>query len=384
MISRLAASPRFAGSEAEADALAYCSEILTRSGYSVSLSSFEYSELPARWGPPVAAVALAANTIVAGHLALSHHSPGTAVATAIVGLAIVAMAGRRLLRSGTLGLPVARSGSRNLIATSAAAAEKSDPGLWIVAHIDSKSQTIPMLLRVASVVAFAVCFAALLAVLMTATLMGREGATMQEMEMAHNLLHLALKFSLAAGVSLLPVMLCFIGNSSNGAVDNASGLAAVLLAAELLRKHGNFGLLITSAEELGLAGARAFARDRVPAIAINCDTIDDQGKFVFMASGARSKRLGDAIDRAVTRLGIGGAGNARGGTVSNRVRPMIPGILADNIALTDAGWESVTISRGNLGTLARVHTSRDRADAIGGSGVAQAAPLLAAIIEELS
>lgn len=63
---------------------------------------------------------------------------------------------------------------------------------------------------------------------------------------------------------------------------------------------------------------------------------------------------------------------------------MLPGVLADNIAFSDAGWDSITISRGNLGTLARVHTSRDRADHIDGTGIAQASLLIAAIVEELT
>ena len=62
---------------------------------------------------------------------------------------------------------------------------------------------------------------------------------------------------------------------------------------------------------------------------------------------------------------------------------MIPGILADNVAFTDAGWESFTISRGNIGTLGLVHTSRDVPDRIKGTGIAKAADLIAAIVQEL-
>jgi hypothetical protein len=62
---------------------------------------------------------------------------------------------------------------------------------------------------------------------------------------------------------------------------------------------------------------------------------------------------------------------------------MLPGVLADNIAFSRAGWDSFTISRGNLRTLARVHTSRDSAGSIEGRGVDQAALLIAAIVEEL-
>ena len=66
-----------------------------------------------------------------------------------------------------------------------------------------------------------------------------------------------------------------------------------------------------------------------------------------------------------------------------RVRALIPGILADSIAFASAGWDAVTVSRGNLSTLARVHTSSDTRERLDGSGIANAARLLAATIEEL-
>ena len=63
---------------------------------------------------------------------------------------------------------------------------------------------------------------------------------------------------------------------------------------------------------------------------------------------------------------------------------MIPGILADNVAFTAKGWESFTLSRGNIGTLGYVHTARDTSDRLKGTGIAQASSLIAAIVEELA
>ena len=59
----------------------------------------------------------------------------------------------------------------------------------------------------------------------------------------------------------LPVMASIVGARSVGALDNASGVAAVLRTAELLPRGAAIGVLLTSAEELGLAGARAWARE---------------------------------------------------------------------------------------------------------------------------
>jgi Zn-dependent M28 family amino/carboxypeptidase len=176
-----------------------------------------------------------------------------------------------------------------------------------------------------------------------------------------------------AAASAIPLAICFTGNASPGAVDNASGVVSVLLALRDLKGLGGIGVLVTSGEELALAGARAFVeatQDRC--IVLNCDTIDDRGGFVCMTHGRGDREAAAAVTRAAARLGF-----------PIRVRGIISGILADSIAFADAGWDAVTVSRGNLGTLGRVHSSRDTLDRLDGSGIAQAARLLAVTIEEL-
>jgi hypothetical protein len=66
-----------------------------------------------------------------------------------------------------------------------------------------------------------------------------------------------------------------------------------------------------------------------------------------------------------------------------RVRRLIPGILTDHVALADAGWETVTLSRGDLRTLQRIHTSRDSLASMSGTGIASAARVLARTATEL-
>jgi hypothetical protein len=46
--------------------------------------------------------------------------------------------------------------------------------------------------------------------------------------------------------------------------------------------------------------------------------------------------------------------------------------------------EAVTISRGTLGTLARIHTRRDFSIAMTGKGAAEASVLLSALAKELA
>ena len=291
----------------------------------------------------------------------------------IVGLGLLSLAGYWVARYGVLSLRANRSNATNLVATRVGL---EPPIMWLVAHIDSKSQTIPMIARVASAVAFAISSAAALLGILLLGAFGRNAA----------LSTATMAASYIAAATALPIILCFIvGNKSRGALDNATGVASIILAAEKLGPMTNIGVLITSAEELGLAGARHFVSTQIErGIAINCDTIDDAGKFLCMASGRKIQRLDAAIDSASSRLQIENDGNARQSqtsgpsTARNDSRH-----LADNVAFTDGGWESFTLSRGNIATLGYVHTSRDMPDRIQGTGIAKAASLIAAIVEEL-
>lgn len=104
---------------------------------------------------------------------------------------------------------------------------------------------------------------------------------------------------------------------------------------------------------------------------INCDTINDSGAWRCMYA-SRPQAAVVCAERAAARLGV-----------SLRVGRIIPGILTDSIAFTAAGLPSVTISRGTLSTLARLHTAGDTSNRITGTGAATAARLLAGIIEEI-
>jgi Zn-dependent M28 family amino/carboxypeptidase len=168
--------------------------------------------------------------------------------------------------------------------------------------------------------------------------------------------------------------LCLVRNDSPGAVDNASGVTAVILAAQSPAAPRDLGILITSAEELGLAGARVWALSAAADSQIlNCDTVDDGGDWRCMYTGAKPQRISLSAARVAKGLGA-----------RLRVGRLIPGILADNMAFADRGIPSVTVSRGTLATLGRIHTRRDNSNALTGKGVAEASVLLSALARELT
>jgi Zn-dependent M28 family amino/carboxypeptidase len=222
-------------------------------------------------------------------------------------------------------------------------AKRGTPRIWLVAHLDSKSQPIPILVRAAAIVACVTLWVALVAM---AALQVKAGWPLM---------------TLAAVLAGLPVAISTIGSASPGALDNATGVAAVLLAAQRVDRSVPLGVLITSAEELGLAGSRAWVRAQPSkAPVINCDTIDDHGYLTIMHSHGRPERLIRAFERRAVRA-----------------RRVLPGILVDSVAFAEAGWDAVTVSRGTLATLARIHRPTDTPAGLRGRGVAEAADIIA-------
>jgi hypothetical protein len=355
LVDRLSRKPRFAGSQEETEARALCRGELERAGFECIERPFEYSQWPGRWGVPVAAAVQTATIFIVARTAL-HQGPLVALIAGAALYVALLFASADAKRRWITALPFQRATSVNL------EAGRGNPSVWLVAHLDSKSQTVPMLTRIASSIGMAAV--SLLATVVLLLSLRSESA-------ASALWPVIEIFAL---IVALPSILCWVRPESPGAVDNASGVAAVLLAAESLSSVRDLGVVITSGEELGLAGARVWAASARPGIAaLNCDTVDDKGGWRLMYSGAVPVRIGGAV-KAISSSTVPSPVMGR----------MIPGILADSMAFADRGIESVTVSRGTISTLARIHTRRDNSNAFTGSGVAEASALLAALTKELA
>jgi Zn-dependent M28 family amino/carboxypeptidase len=171
----------------------------------------------------------------------------------------------------------------------------------------------------------------------------------------------------------VPLMLSIVGAANHGTLDNASGVAALLDAAALVPASCAVGIVITDAEELALAGAEAWATRTTPAVALNCDSVDDEGDLVIMYTGRAPSAVVSALRSAASRR-----------REPIRVMRLIPGILTDSVALARAGWRTVTLSRGTARTLRRIHTSRDTLAHMDGRGIEGAAHVLAQAAMELA
>lgn len=348
----LGREPRPAGGAGEAKARDYAQGVLREAGFDVRRAAFEYSAFPGRYATPIGGVLSAATIAGAAWCGLHREAPVQALVTLAVGAAVVFVFARSMMGDAVLTLPFARLRSENLVATRGRA-----PRVWLVAHTDSKSQPVASAFRVAGV-------ALLIASLVVAAL----ATAMQLAGAPHRIIWWAALVCLALGAP--PVIASVVGARSPGALDNASGVAAVLAAATLMRRDVSVGVLLPSAEELGLAGARAWAREARPASALNCDGIDDQGELTIMHRGHVPDDLMRTLQAAAP--------------APLRVRRMPMGLLTDSVALADRGWAAVTISRGSLATLRRVHSPADSLTALRGDGIDDVATLLARTAEGLA
>jgi hypothetical protein len=350
-LTALAREPRPAGSEGEERARRYTEQVLDSAGFTSVRESFSYSTFPGRYATPIAGALGAATVVASAWLALSHRS-GAAIVLA-TGLLLLAAFARAMLGDAVLDLPFMRASSVNVVATHPGV----EPRVWLVAHLDSKSQPVPSLARVAGVTLLAI------GVVLALIAMGLQLASVS----SRTLWWVAGALSVLGAV---PVMASVVGASSDGALDNASGVAAVLAAAEVLERDAAVGVLLPSAEELGLAGARAWARARASGVALNCDGVDDDGELTIMHGSNAPAEIIDAIRQAAP--------------CAPRVRRMPLGLLTDSVALTDRGWRAVTLSRGSFASLRRVHTPHDSLARLRGSGVDDAATVLARTAEALA
>jgi hypothetical protein len=340
-LARLGAVSRATGSREIADARGYCAGVLGDLGFSVAEHPFEFSAFAGRWAASVAGLLIPS---LATLIVLASYSRVLWIVAGAVLFALWLLVGRWSSGRGVLDAPVLRQRGVNLEAI-----RGTEPRVWLVAHLDSKWQPVPMIARVAGVLTLGV-----------------------------SLIALAVAFFIAppavpwllmlTWLGATPLILSVVGARNHGTLDNASGVAAVLGAAALVEPSHSLGVLITDAEELALAGARAWASEgRIrPTVAINCDTVDDDGPLVLMYTGSRPARVISALEAA-----------ASSSAEKVRALHLIPGILTDSIALAARGWESVTLSRGTLRTLQRIHTSRDTLATMSGKGIEGAAMVLA-------
>ena len=355
------AHPRMTGTEGAAEVGAVLRERFEKLGYTIGELPFSFSAWPGRFGVSAAGLLFLIGCAVALPLLWTGYVLGALIAL-VVSMALIGAVVRyapgavRKLRWGRLESAnwlFHRPGAR--------------PRYLIVAHRDTKSQPISTLWRTIAIFGAIVSWVALL-LLSIAMLINPD---------LHPVIPLFVIgwIALTSGVLL---MLCYVGNYSPGALDNATGLAAMLSVAEREQENDDVAFLVTDAEELMLAGAYAVAR-QIPPVdgVINIDILDDTGDFhVAERFGLRRRGLAPHLVAALLSSADALKMDAR--------RHNVPiGVMVDHMAFADAGLPAVTLNRSTLGTFRKVHRPGDDLHGVTGEGAAAGAAVISGALEML-
>lgn len=340
------AQPRLTGSEGATRTTQYVRDALSSLGYTVTDQDFQFNPWPGRFGITAVGAVYALGSFIAAVLLYREQ----AAAALVLLLLVLAFAGAVAAFSRPLfdRLPMGRMEGKNLLAS----VPGRLPKYLVVAHRDSKSQPVPLSFRGPAILFALVAWGALvtLAVLSMAQPVGRS---------------LVLTFGIIAFIAGLILVFCWVENNSPGALDNGSGVAALLGIAAQEREAGDVAFLVTDAEELGLAGARAIAGRLPPVVgAINLDGLDDDGGFYLIERFGWPKKRGQAPHLAAALLTA-----ADELKLDARRRDVPFGILLDHMPLVTAGTPALSILRGGLASLRRVHRPIDDLTRLRGDGL---------------
>ena len=330
-------------------------------GFQVRDLPFHFSMTAGRFSVTKIAAVYTLGVFVAMLLLISG-MPAGAVATLVTTLLLMLITAGYVRRDGLESLPWGRSEATNLWIQRPGAR----PRYVFMAHRDSKSQFLPLSFRgpviLIAILAFIVL--AVLAFLSLARFVGTGPV---------------LFTGIIAFICGLLLVVSWAADYSPGALDNASGLATLLGIAAREKDATDVAFLITDAEELGLAGARAIA-SRLPPVfgVINVDSIDDEGTFIVAERFGWPRPAGLAPHLAAAILG---AASALDLDAQRRDVPF--GIMLDHMPIVKAGTPALSVMRGTLGSLHRIHRPADSADHVSGAGVTQCIDLLCAALGQL-
>jgi hypothetical protein len=377
--ARQLAFPRLAGRAGEQEAARFIEQTFTTFGYAVETHPFPIRAAP--WGWIRAGLAGGIVLLMAAALAAPRAPLLAALCCALLFLLLPAMNAlwRRHVTRRRPG-DDARPASANLIARHPEASS-GDLSVYLVAHYDSKSQSLSIRRRIVLVMLMLTGTAAFGLVHLAAgvhpAFAGAPAASW-----AFWSADLLWAMGIAAALWLLGMR---TENRSPGGLDNAGSLGVLLALAEAFRtrpcRHLNLAFVATGAEELGLLGALDLARrfrerldpDRV--WILNLDGLGAPGALRCV-EGARMFRAPHSRFARLLRQ--------TAGRLSIPLRPMrlLPGFLLDHIPFSRQGFQAtslITVS----GRSRHIHTPEDTIDRVDPEGLQEAGALITAVLNAL-
>ena len=364
--------PRLVGSVGEVKAQDYIVEQFTALGLDVSWEPFSFTKFPAEVLPRILSALFVPVVLFVPWF--GERFPLLLCLACLLSLFIAMFFTQWQKRLEGLYDIGRRHRTENIIAKNGTKQDDNSPAFLFVAHYDSKSQVLPIALR-------AVFYGiAIIGLIILTTVMLIKLFT-------HVWLPNYMVWSVAGitSVCLLLLQTNLTQNRSPGAFDNASGVGVMLEVARVVmacdeKKQVTF--LATGAEEYGMCGALRY-------IQAHADEYDRENTYVINLDGLG---VGNGVN-VVTRYGIPPvrttraladlfrvSGESLGVRVSERYLPI--GVGLDSIPIASRGFETVTLTAGEVGSVAlKIHSKRDQSDLLNIESLQRVGELIVNVIE---
>ena len=377
------AFPRLVGSTGESKAQDYIVQQFAGLGLDVSRESFSFTKFPAEVLPRLLCSLFV--PVVLSVPWLGDRFPILVCLACLLSLSVALLFTQWQKRFEGLYDVGRRHHSENIVATNGRKPNDSPPALLFVAHYDSKSQVLPIAVRAA---AYGIAIVGLIAL---TTVMVIEVATFAWFPDYITLVWSpdSIVWSVAGVTTfcLLLLQINFTQNLSPGGFDNASGVGVMLEVAGVVMARGekkSVTFLAAGAEEYGMCGALRY-------IQAHTREYDRDRTYVINLDGLG---VGNAVS-VVTRYGIPPvrtaymlaemfrtSGKALDTQVSERYLPI--GVGLDSIPIASHGFETVTLTAGDVGSVAlKVHSKQDRCDLLDTESLQQMGELIVNVVERI-
>jgi len=328
------AIPRLVGSAGEAETQDYIVQQFTELGLDVSWEPFAFTKFPAEVLPRILSALFV--LIVLSVPWFGERFPIPVCFACVLSLAIAMFFTQWQKRLEGLYDVGRRHRTENIIATNNANRDNNTPTFLFVAHYDSKSQVLPIAVRM---VTYGVAIVGLIA--LTIVMLVKVIALIW--------LPNYIVWGIAGITSfcLLLLQINVTENRSPGGFDNASGVGVMLEVARVMMARDEkkpLTFLATGAEEYGMCGALRY-------IQVHADEYDRENTYVINLDGLG---VGNGVN-LVTRYGIPPTRTTRtlrnlfrtssealGIRVSERYLPI--GVGLDSIPIASRGFETVTLT----------------------------------------
>ena len=366
------AVPRLVGSAGEAETQDYIVQQFTELGLDVSWEPFAFTKFPAEVLPRILSALFV--LIVLSVPWFGERFPIPVCFACVLSLTITLFFTQWQKRLEGLYDVGRRHRTENIVATNNVNRDNNTPTFLFVAHYDSKSQVLPIAVRV---VAYGITIVGL--IVLTIVMLVKVIALIW---LPH---YIVWGIAGITSFCLLLLQINVTENRSPGGFDNASGVGVMLEVARVMMARDekkSVTFLATGAEEYGMCGALRY-------IQAHADEYDRENTYVINLDGLG---VGNGVN-LITRYGIPPTRTTRtlrnlfrtssevlGIRVSERYLPI--GVGLDSIPIASRGFETVTLTaRGVGGVALKIHSKQDRSELLNAESLQQVGELIVDVIE---